>query len=267
VGSAAGTIDSGMEMRDLLSDSEFFEREKSLERSDRGFEALDQLAHVFAEAPHIVLQKLVDIAVEFCGADSAGISLEEPDEKGVLRFRWIVISGSFSQYLNGTTPRFFSPCGICLSAGRPQLYRLNKPYYDFLGVVADPITDGMLIPWTTGEVRGTIWAVAHHSREAFNANDYKLLKSLADFASIAIRHQRREEVLMKQEREMASMARANELAHQINNPLQTLTNTLYLALHGGDAEQGEVFLEQASRELKVVSDLVREILGVSKPQA
>jgi hypothetical protein len=35
---------------------------------------------VFIDSQNVVLQKLADIAVEFCGAGSAGISLEEPDE-------------------------------------------------------------------------------------------------------------------------------------------------------------------------------------------
>jgi hypothetical protein len=200
----------------------------------------------------------VDIAVEFCGAESAGISLEEVDEAGQLRFRWIAIAGSFSKYLNGTTPRNYSPCGTCLDSGRPQLYRVTKPYYDYLGVVARPITDGMLIPWSSDDVRGTIWAVAHKSRETFDLDDYRLLNSLADFASIAIRHQRRDELLQKQNEARASAARAHELAHQINNPLQSLTNALYLAGHGGATED---YLRIASQELSALSQLVQKLLG------
>jgi GAF domain-containing protein len=250
--------DSGMELRDLLLDSDFQSRKRCGSRADRRFVALDELAHVFAEDPDVVLQRLVDIAVEFCGAESAGISLEEVDEAGQLRFRWIAIAGSFSKYLNGTTPRNYSPCGTCLDSGRPQLYRVTKPYYDYLGVVARPITDGMLIPWSSDDVRGTIWAVAHKSRETFDLDDYRLLNSLADFASIAIRHQRRDELLRKQNEARASAARAHELAHQINNPLQSLTNALYLA---GCGEATEDYLRIASQELSALSELVQKLLG------
>jgi signal transduction histidine kinase len=184
--------ETGMELHDLLTDREFLDRRDISDRRKRQFEALQVLARVFVEEPNIVLQKLVDVAVEFCGADSAGISLEEPDEKGELRFRWVAISGTFSEYLNGTTPRFFSPCGTCLSTGRPQHYRVTKPYYDFLGVVAEPITDGLLIPWKSDESRGTIWAVSHGSREAFDPEDYQLLNTLADFAGISVRLAERE---------------------------------------------------------------------------
>lgn len=254
--------ESGMELRDLLSDGEFLHREIASCRADRRFEALNKLARVFADLPDVVLQNLVDIAVEFCGADSAGISLEESHDGSGPSFRWIAIAGSFERYLHGTTPRFFSPCGTCLDSGRPQLYRVTKPYYDFLGVDADPITDGILIPWVSGTTRGTIWAVAHHSRENFCWDDYLLLNSLADFASIAIRHQRQEETLRNQTGEQASAARAHQLAHQINNPLQSLTNTLYLASQ--DGEQTKKFIAQASEQLKELSDLVSKLLSTTK---
>jgi signal transduction histidine kinase len=192
---AANFTDPGMELHDLLSDTEFLGRRDASNRAEKRFEALRSLAHVFTESPQVVLQKLVDIAVEFCGADSAGISLEETDDRGNRTFRWVAVCGTFSRYLNGTTPRFFSPCGTCLSTGRPQHYRVTQAYYDFLGVVADPITDGMLIPWTSDQNKGTIWAVSHGSYETFNSQDYKLLNALADFASIAVRLAEREQLL------------------------------------------------------------------------
>jgi signal transduction histidine kinase len=176
-----------MELHDLLSDGEFLRRTDRGHRADRRFEALQVLAEVFTEPPNVVLQKLVDVAVEFCGADSAGVSLEEMNEQGELRFRWVAIAGSFSQYLHGTTPRFFSPCGTCLSSGRAQRYRVTKPYYDFLGVVAEDINDGLLIPWASDESRGTIWAISHGARDTFIPDDYKLLSTLASFVGISVR--------------------------------------------------------------------------------
>lgn len=251
--------ETGVELRDLLCDTEFVARRSAVPDPDRASYALIRLAHVFAATPEVVLQELVDIAVASCGADSAGISLEERTDTGERVFRWVAISGSFAQYVNATTPRFFSPCGTCLDTGRAQHYRVTKPYYDFLGVTADDITDGMLIPWVAGTVRGTIWAVAHHSARAFDMEDYKLLKSLSDFASIAVRHQNQQEMLRRRERESASAARANELAHRINNPLQSLTNTMYLVRNCPGKNVGEL-LEEASHQLAVLSSLVKELL-------
>jgi hypothetical protein len=250
--------ESGMDLRDLLDDEEFARRVRSQHRSTRWIDALDRLAHVFTESPSVVLQTLVDIAVEYCGADSSGISLEEIGPNGEARFRWISVSGTFKRYLNGTTPRNYSPCGTTLNRGRPQLYRVTKPYYDFLGVQADPITDGILIPWASGEIRGTLWAVSHGAEETFDLGDYKILKSLADFAAIAIRHRLQTDILLKQEQIKASAARANELAHQINNPLQSLTNSLYLASNSD--ENSQVYVAQAVEQLEALSGLVGRLL-------
>lgn len=251
---------SGMELRDLLLDGEFAQRKRRFRSAKHQTEVLRRLTHFLVGSPKIVLQELVDIAVEFCGADSAGISLEETDEAGEKRFRWVAISGSFAQYLDATTPRFFSPCGTCLNSGRAQLYRVTQPYYDFLGVVAEPITDGMLIPWMNDDLRGTIWAVAHHSREAFDLADYELLTSLAEFASIAVRHRYQEEALRKQEKDALLASKANELAHQINNPLQSLTNTLFLAQQGG--ADAQFYVAQAHEELSSLSRLVERLLNL-----
>jgi DNA-binding CsgD family transcriptional regulator len=187
------SAESGMELRDLLADPEFPHRKKRRRRECTAAEAYRSVARVFADNPDVILQRLVEAATTFCGADSAGISLEEGDGDGPERFRWIAISGTFAPFLGGTTPRFFSPCGTTLDRGRVQLYRVGKTYYDYLGIKADPITDGVLIPWQAGEMRGTLWVVSHRHREAFDLSDLKLIDGLADFAAIAVEnrfHQR-----------------------------------------------------------------------------
>jgi GAF domain-containing protein len=249
---------TGMELRDLLLDPEFPLRPKRPRESKNQLNAVRRLTRAFAENPEIMLQELVEIAVEYCGADSAGISLEEASDTGELRFRWVAIAGSFSQFLNGTTPRFFSPCGTTLNRGVAQLYRVSKPYYDYLHIEAEPITDGMLIPWTTEQMRGTIWAVSHQSREAFDIDDYSLLSTLADFVAIALRHHMQEEALREQEKIAAHAAIANELAHEINNPLQSVSNALYLAAKG--SEESRDYLNLASKELERITNLVKKLL-------
>jgi hypothetical protein len=251
-------LDAGMHLRDLLADDGFRLRESKPRAPNRESEALRRLSRLMAENPESVLQELVNTAVEFCGADSAGISLEEP-ENGT--FRWIVIAGSFSQYLDGRTPRNYSPCGTCLDLGRPQLYRVSQPYYDFLGVTADPIVDGMLIPWSNEFLSGTLWAVSHSAEESFSLEDYRLLSSLADFASIILRHQHQQELLRAGEKARAMAEMAHKLAHRINNPLQSLTNLIFLARYGdGDIQK---ILVQAEADLERLSQQVATLLHTS----
>jgi PAS domain S-box-containing protein len=188
--------DTGMDLHDLLSDDAFKVRPKQRRDPARSASAFRQLSQLLAKDETSVLHELVTAAVEFCGADSAGISLEEP-ENGT--FRWVAIAGSFERYLDGTTPRNYSPCGTCLDSGRPQLYSVTRPYYDFLGVTAKPITDGILIPWSNDSLKGTVWAVSHSSTEAFDFDDYEFLKSVADFSSVILRHQARQRLLQEAE--------------------------------------------------------------------
>lgn len=258
--SVADARDTGMEMRDLLDDPDFGTRTGKKRDFHQPFEALSRITQVFAENPAGVLQELVNVAVRCCGAESAGISQEEPNDAGEPTFRWIAIAGSFERYLGARTPRHYSPCGTCLDRRRAQLYRVTKPYYDFLGVMADPILDGMLIPWETETIRGTIWAVSHSSERAFEIQDYKLLRSLADFVGIILRQQAAEAQAKLRAKAEASAARAHRMAHQINNPLQSLTNTMFLARQGGPDTQK--YIEQAFTELTALSDRVRKLLAL-----
>lgn len=258
------TSETGMELRDLLSDPAFLSRTGKKRDFQQPFDALCRVTEVFATRPKDVLQELVEVAMTCCGADSAGISLEEPDGEGKPTFRWVAIAGSFSPYLEGRTPRFFSPCGTCLDSGRPHLYRVTKPYYDFLGVTAEPITDGMLIPWEAGQMRGTIWAVSHTSEEAFERADYELLKSLSDFVAIIIRQQELDENARQAAKAEASANRAHKMAHQINNPLQSLTNTMFLASQGGP--DTATYMQAALAELAALSERVRRLLALQYPE-
>ena len=246
--------DTGMELRDLLEDQSFHSRPKRPRDSERESIALRRLSRLFAESPEIVLQELVDIAVKFSGADSSGISLEETDRE---TFRWIVVSGSFACYLNGTTPRHYSPCGTCLDANRPQLYKVTQPYYEYLGVEAKPITEGLLLPWSNEFFRGTLWAVSHSSEQTFCFEDYEFLNSLADFASIIVRYQRQQQLLREAQNAQGAAEMAHRLAHRINNPLQSLTNTLYIAQQGGPdileyLAQAQVELEQLTKQVALL---------------
>jgi hypothetical protein len=263
-GQLSTASDTGMEFRDLLSDEAFLSRSRKKRDFQQPFDALRRVTEVFATHPENVLQELVNIAMTCCGADSAGISLEEPDESGKRTFRWVAIAGTFSQYLEGRTPRFFSPCGTCLDSGRPHLYRVTKPYYDFLGVTAKPITDGMLIPWETEQIRGTIWAVSHSSEEVFDKQDYDLLKSLSDYVAVIIRQHNLDEKNRRSAKMEASAERAHKMAHQINNPLQSLTNTMFLASQGGPDTQ--TYVQTALKELSALSERVRRLLALPYPE-
>ena len=65
---------------------------------------------------------------------------------------------------------------------------------------------------------------------------------------------------------VAAAQLAHELAHEINNPLEALTNLIYI-MKESTAESGEcaVMLEEADRQLSRISRLVRNILTLDDP--
>ena len=84
---------------------------------------------------------------------------------------------------------------------------------------------------------------------------------LADFAAMAVRHQRQQTLIMQQTRSAASAAMAHDLAHRINNPLQGLTNLIYLAAEGGDGRNAQALAQELSPMLERLSMLVTTLLA------
>ena len=247
----------GVQIADLLDDSAFARRHHHSRDKLQREEGLKRLARVFAERPERILQELADVALELCAADSAGISVEEVAESK-HDFRWVATSGKYVPLQNATLPYDFAPCGICLARGRPQLFCVGQSFFDLLGVNADLVTDGMLIPWQVEDIRGTIWVVSHCETEAFDRDDYETVQSLADFATIAVRHQHLQSLLIRRARAEARASVVNELAHQINNPLQAITNLLFIESQGeGEAK---ILAAELAREVQRLTNVVVKLL-------
>lgn len=148
--------------------------------------ALVQLARHMATSPSTILQKLTDTAMELCRAGSAGVSLEERHE-GKDIFRWRAVSGRLTPFLGGTMPRDFSPCGVTVDRGTTQLMRHIVCHYQYVSGLAMPVDEVLLVPFFRGaRPVGTLWIVSHEKTEFFDAEDARLMRSLAEFASAAI---------------------------------------------------------------------------------
>jgi len=104
--------------------------------------------------------------------------------------------------------------------------------------------------------------MAHKREQAFDSEDARMMELLADFAASGVKQQRQQKILLEQTKLAAAAAMANDLAHQINNPLQGLTNRLYLAASGHDGEQARTLGTETMQDLKRLSDLVRKLLAL-----
>ena len=70
-----------------------------------------------------------------------------------------------------------------------------------------------------------------------------------------------EETLRHTEKLAATGRLAQTIAHEINNPLEALTNLIYLSTHTDDQQQIQEFLKQATRELERVAKITKQILS------
>jgi signal transduction histidine kinase len=252
--------DTGLEVTDISDDQAFRDRKPHVHDAAVQMEGMRRIARAFVENSESMLQELVQVAVELCGADSAGISIEKEDRTDSSFYHWVATAGEYSEFFNATLPRFPSACGICLERERPQRFRVHQRFFDIMGISAPLVTDGLLLPWHAGHTRGTIFVMAHGRQEAFDFDDYRLMQLLADFAAMGVRQQTQHKLLLEQQAAAAAAAMANELAHRINNPLQSLTNILYLASSSGGESDTQELLDQACGDLERLSSLVSQLL-------
>ena len=258
----ATSIDTGLEVIDLQYDAAFAARRLHIRDVAMQMEGMQRLARAFVESPDTILQELVNAAVDLCGADSAGISIEQENGSDDNFYQWVATAGEYTGFLNATLPRYPSACGMCLERGRPQHFRVGQPFFDLMGVEAPTVTDGILLPWQVEETRGTIWIVAHGNEEAFDRDDLRMMEVLADFAAMAMRHQRQQRSLLEQASATAAASMANDLAHKINNPLQSLTNLVYLAAEGKSDGDAKMLAGELSEHIQRLSVLVGDLLAL-----
>jgi hypothetical protein len=259
----AREYNTGVKIEDLLRSQPFASRPVRPRSTSEQLDSLQRLSRVLVDDPERVLQELVQAAREMCNADSAGISLEATSADGVPVFHWAALTGTYESFRDATPPQAYMPCLVCINEQRPQVIHVPSRHFSkLLSVDALPITDGLLLPWNAEGQRATIWVLAHERAAAFDMADYQIMQALAAFAATAYNIVLRHRQQLSEAVRLGSAAMANDLAHRINNPLQSVTNSLFLAQGGGP--QAADHTMQAALEVERLSGLVRGLLAASK---
>ena len=147
--------------------------------------ALVALAQRMATSPETILQALAETALTLCAAHSAGLSLlEDSDQR--TQFHWRAIAGRWASHVDGGTPREFGPCGTVLDRNEPLLCMHPERDFPYFGDVTPLLEEALLIPfYVGGQAVGTIWIVSHDRSRRFDAEDLRVMSSLATFAASA----------------------------------------------------------------------------------
>ncbi len=179
-------------------------------------QALHALARQLVNQPETMIQRLVDIALELCNAQSAGVSLLETTPTGEEVFRPNVLAGALEQYVGGTTPRHFSPCGTCLDRGTPVLYSHPERYFTYLQAANTPIVEGLVLPLIADNYAlGTIWILSYDEQRHFDSEDVRVMTSLADFTAAALLlNQRHTHQLLAKNAQLEALVKERQLAEE-----------------------------------------------------
>ena len=179
----AGAHLNAPSLRSVLSMDELSKRPSRAPDYAAQCRALMALAEQLAASPDGILQKLTDTALALCGAQSAGISLLEPDGK---RFYRPAISGQWVGHVGGGTPRDFGPCGTVLDCDAALLFSHPELDFDYFAPVTPLVEEALLMPfYVNGNAVGTVWVVIHDLSRRFDAEDLRLMTDLGAFAASA----------------------------------------------------------------------------------
>ena len=258
------TVDTGLEVLDLQGDVAFARRALRVRHVSTPIEGVNRLARILIEAPDTILQELVQAAIDLCGADSAGMSMEVENGTDERFYEWVATAGEYSKFLHAMLPRVPSACGLCLERARPQLFRVSQRFFDLMGVRAAEVTDGILLPWQVENSRGTLWIMAHGRTEAFDQDDCRIMRILADVAAMGVRQQRSRKCLEKQA-QPGKGSDSRVLARRFDNSLQGMKTALYVAEWSRTTDEEKMVAEEMTGHLEELSGLVRQLLRLPLP--
>ena len=249
-------------LEDILITPELRLRPQRMPNRDEENIALRNLAKVMATAPNEVPDTLLQLALKLCRAGTAGLSLLEPGASGEEVFRWTNLAGALSSHLGGSTPRKFSPCGVCLDHNSPQLFSCPGKYFSYFDPVRPAIVEALVIPLVPlGEdPLGTIWIVSHDEKIRFDAEDVRIMTSLAEFTTSALRISR----MLKAEQTARQTAEIQ--VEESTSALRTLSNSL---IHLQDDERRRIAralhdsVGQCLTVLKIDLELMKREAGLA----
>ena len=232
---------------DVIINSQLSRRPSRFPNYEAERNALVALSKTMADSPQMILQRLVETALQLCRAGTAGISLLEK-HNGEEIIRWEALAGVYADRRNSMMPRNASPCGTTIERNTTQLMFMAERLFPALKA-EPPVVEALHVPFAVeGKPIGTVWVVAHDEGRKFDQEDERIVKTLAQFASAAWQ-------LLKSEAAAEAAANAEK---QKARELAVANEALRFQIR--DRERAEEKLQQLNKGLeKRVNDHTREL--------
>jgi PAS domain S-box-containing protein len=227
----------------------------------RELESVYSLAQALnlALGPEEVYSAALDALTSATAADRASILLL--DEAGVMRFKsWRGLSPEYRRAVEGHSPwnpGAIQPTPVTIEdvQSETSLGRLRQV------ILREGIRSLAFIPVCyEGRLLGK-FMVYFSEPHSFSASELRLAEVISAQIGVAIHRLRTEDALRQSEKLAAAGRLAATVAHEINNPLEAVTNLLFLAKGEPQADKRRSYLESAEGEVARVSEIARQTLA------
>ena len=249
---------------DLLVTPRLFQRPARAPDLTIELDAYRELSALMTVDPVAAIQRFLDLSVELCpAAGSAGLSEISEDSEGAPIFLWTAMSGAFARYVGGTTPRDFSPCGLCLDQHHTILLDRPARVFTYFDDAEPEIVEGLIVPlYDTGKRPiGTLWVTSHEQGGEFDATDARIMEQLAVQLVLAIKLRRKAAVLVELEEVVRDKdVLVQEVRHRVKNMIQMTSGLLRLQERGVGSGEARTVLRDAQSRLLVLASVYDSLL-------
>lgn len=254
-----------MQPDDVLATARLYQRRPRPPGLESELSAHRELASLMTVDPVLAIQRFLDLALELCpAAGSAGLSELGEDGDGQPIFKWTMMSGAFAPYVGGSTPRDFSPCGLCLDNHHTILVERPARVFTYFLDAEPQITEGLIVPlYDTGKrPLGTLWVTSHDPKRKFDPTDARIMEQLAVELVLAIKLRRKAKIAAQlEEAARDNTMLVNEVRHRVKNMIQMTTSLLQLQERSVGSEEARLALREATDRLRVLSTVYETLLN------
>ncbi len=250
-----------------------------IERRTRELAALRDVVMAAASSPelHEALSRALQAIGRTLGFEHMGFVL--PDLSGSLLNTWSATAKEVGDdWASEVVPMESSVCRQAWTNGKPVLVQDAEGAPEHVGIRKDTRSE-VAVPVMVGTRALAVLNAVSSAPNAFSQEDVALLETIAGHLAVVLENARLYEAeraqrrlleqsraqLIQSEKLAATGRLAATLAHEINNPLQAIQNSLQLVRDDGvNRVEREEFLQLASMEVERLAGLAGRILGFAR---